>query len=266
MTRREQALLAGAAIAVFIGAAVLYLHDRREGRAQPSGKPAPLPVQRAAPPADAGTGKQQRAEDRTDASTPAPETAAAPPSAPEPEPAAGPIAAGVMGAVTRPGLYSLPRGSRIAHLLERAGGPAPDADTEGLNLAARLIDGTTLTVPRRETAHGRNQTFRRRQEDAALYRNPAAYLKNAPTPPAPAPAPAAETGSPAGSLPAGTSCINLNTADLHTLESLPGIGPELARRIVQARQEPFQRLEDLLRIEGTGEGRLAAIRPFVTIP
>jgi competence protein ComEA len=61
--------------------------------------------------------------------------------------------------------------------------------------------------------------------------------------------------------------IDLNTADVAALQTVPGIGPALAKRIVEFREKegPFERVDDLLKIRGIGEKSLAKIRPYVTV-
>ncbi|HEV7861692.1 MAG TPA: SLBB domain-containing protein, partial [Acidimicrobiia bacterium] len=108
----------------------------------------------------------------------------------------------VAGAVMRPGLYHLPSGSRVADAVAAAGGSVPRADLDRLNLAARLLDGQRVAVARR----------------------------GQPVPVGPAPTGVAEPGG-AGALPEQDSGepVDLNAADLATLDSLPGIGPATAR-------------------------------------
>jgi competence protein ComEA len=158
-------------------------------------------------------------------SGPSPASAGAlPAAARQLEPAQPDLVVHVAGAVARPGLYRLRPGARVADAVEAAGGVAPGAEADRLNLAGRLADGQRVAVPRRGE-----------------------------------PAPA-EAGSPGGEA-AGP--VDLNTATEAELDTLPGIGPATARAIVEerTRRGGFRSLRDLLRIRGIGERRLAELRP-----
>jgi competence protein ComEA len=166
-----------------------------------------------------------------------------------------PIRIHVAGAVRKPGVYSLPAWARVTDAVKKAGGAAPNADLDAINLADRLVDGEQLRVP-----------VKGRRERLALHRPTAA-------PEAPAPevggrgvgrypfAAAAESG------PAPKQPVNLNTADREQLESLPGVGPSTAERIMAYREArgPFLRLEDLLNVPGIGPAKLDRIREHVTL-
>lgn len=163
---------------------------------------------------------------------------AAPAEAQEPGTAAAPAAgvAGdgalhvhVAGAVRRPGVYRVPAGSRVVAAIDAAGGLARRADATGVNLAAPLQDGQQVVVPER----GRGGTRR--------------------------------GGVSAGATAVGDGTISLNTATAEELEALDGIGPALARRIVEYREAHggFRSVDELLEVDGIGEKRLAAIRDDV---
>lgn len=160
---------------------------------------------------------------------PPPTTIEVRPLQPQPTPTAS-IYVHVEGAVNAPGVYSLPSGARVFEAIDVAGGPAEDADVSLLNLAARAADGQKLVVPSRS--------------------GPAE-----PSAGEAAPSPAtADRAAGAGPSPR----INVNTASQRVLESLPGIGPVTAGRIIQYRQAngPFTRIEQLL------EARLVNTRTF----
>jgi competence protein ComEA len=165
---------------------------------------------------------------------PAPAASAA---APEPGgPAPGAPGAGdvlhvhVAGAVRRPGLYRVPPGSRVAAAVEAAGGLSRRADPAGVNLAAALQDGQQVVVSER----GR----------AGAGGGPA--------------------GSPASTA-AGEGTISLSTATVEQLETLDGIGPALAARIIEYRDANggFRSVDQLQEVEGIGEKRFAALRDAV---
>ncbi|MHA7262142.1 helix-hairpin-helix domain-containing protein [Arthrobacter sp. TMN-37] len=159
------------------------------------------------------------------------------------------------GAVTSPGVREVPQGSRLFQVLELAGGATPEADLAAVNLAAVVVDGGQVHVPRKgETV--------------------------APGPPAGSGGPAAGGRVPGGgtggagitgtdTTGTGTSAgaVNLNTADAPTLESLPRVGPVLAERIIAWRTEhgPFAQAEDLDAVPGIGPALLEALLPLVVV-
>lgn len=154
------------------------------------------------------------------------------------------IAVYVTGEVENPGVYDLPSDSRARDALDAAGGAAPDADLERVNLAKRLSDGEHIRVPERGASPAPGA-------DAATPRQP----RPAPPPPAEnAQAPADYAGK-----------IDVNAADAAALESLPGIGPSRARAIIEHRQAngPFASVDDLTEVRGIGEGILESIRDLV---
>ncbi|PZN12274.1 MAG: hypothetical protein DIU69_04160 [Bacillota bacterium] len=144
----------------------------------------------------------------------------------------------VAGAVAKPGVYRLPAGARVMDAIEAAGGPSPQAELHALNLAAPLEDGTRIQVPtREEVASGRF------------------------TPPAPG----GDRVGPVAPQDGGRLLVDINRAGVDELEQLPGIGPALAQRIVADRQVngPFRRPEDLARVSGIGEKKLAQLLPYI---
>ncbi len=150
----------------------------------------------------------------------------------------------VAGQVRRPGVVTLPAGSRVSTALEEAGGETSKADLSGVNLARPLVDGEQVIVPEPGEA-------------------PVAAAPPAPGGTA-APGGAATPGAPAGE--AGAP-VNLNTADLTTLETLPGVGPVLAQRILDWRTEhgQFTAVEELGEVSGVGEKTFAQLAPKVTV-
>jgi competence protein ComEA len=133
----------------------------------------------------------------------------------------------ISGAIERPGLYRLAPGARVVDAVAAAGGFADDAFPAGVNLARPISDGEQLQVP----AKGE------------------------------------ETVDEPSSPGAADSRVNLNTADAATLETLPRIGPALAGRIIEWRDQygRFTSVDDLLAVAGIGEKMLSGLRDHVTV-
>jgi len=148
----------------------------------------------------------------------------------------------VAGAVRRPGVYRLAAGARVDDALRRAGGPARRADLSAVNLAARLEDGRQVVVPARA---------------------PGGSAAAAPAAAAPG---AGAAGAGGTAAPAGAP-INLNTATLEQLDTLDGVGPGIAQRILDYREQHggFRRVEELAEVPGIGDKRLAALTPLVAV-
>jgi competence protein ComEA len=129
----------------------------------------------------------------------------------------------IAGAVRSPGLVTLPAGDRVAHAVAAAGGALPVADLSLLNLAAALDDGDQVTVP----------------------------VKGAPI-----------AGRAGTTTDDDEGLVDVNQGSATDLEALPGVGPVLAERIFEYREEhgPFATVEDLLDVPGIGEAKLAALR------
>lgn len=141
----------------------------------------------------------------------------------------GTITVHVAGAVGRPGVYQLPAGARVSQAVQLAG-PLPEANPHALNLAAPLKDGQQIIVPRAG-------------EEASTNVVPGST----------------------GSTPKAK--VNINTAGLEELDSLPGIGPALAQRILDYRQQhgPFRSIEDLQNVSGIGSKRFEELKDLITV-
>jgi competence protein ComEA len=153
---------------------------------------------------------------------------------PSATPTPGPLRIDVAGAVASPGIYLLPRGSLVADAVAAAGGPAPGADLDRINKAMPLQDSMQVYVPRVA-------------QPIPTVINPSA---------SPAPTRPGQTAVPGKS-------VNLNTASLDELDTLPGVGPATAQRIVEGR--PYGAVGDLMRVKGIGQATFDKLKDLVTV-
>ena len=154
-----------------------------------------------------------------------------PTSLPTPTPA--PIRVHVSGAVRQPAVYELPSGSIVQDAVEAAGGPAPDADLNRINLALELRDQQQVYVPCQGEAN---------------------------------PPPSVSGGEPGGGETAAP-LVNINTATAAELETLPRIGPAMAQRIVEYREAngPFGTIEDIQIVTGVGPATFEGLKDLITV-
>lgn len=164
------------------------------------------------------------------------EVRASPERPPAPAPGATPSPAAVIlvdvaGWVRRPGVYEFTEGSRVIDAVQAAGGARPGAFLQSLNLAAPLVDGTQILVPKEG-----------------------------------APPPAPVGGEVGGGVSTG-GLVNVNTATAIDLETLPGVGEVIAQAIVDYRTQngPFSSVDQLLDVTGIGDATLENIRELVTV-
>jgi competence protein ComEA len=141
----------------------------------------------------------------------------------------------VGGAVHRPGLYEVPDGSRVFDAVRAAGGATDQADLDSLNLASKVKDGDKILVPAR-------------------------VEPGADPPPGGAPGAGGSAAS-AGGL------INLNSATLEQLDSLPGVGPSTAQKIIDYRTQHggFRSVDELMDVPGIGPAKFAELKDQVTV-
>ncbi len=142
----------------------------------------------------------------------------------------------VAGAVRKPGLYRLPADTRVAAAIHKAGGPGRRANLSQINLAAKVADGQQVVVP------GPGGTGAGTADASG--------------------AGAAGSAAAAGSAGSGGAKISLGSATLAQLDGLDGIGPTLAKRIVdyRSRHGGFRSLEQLQEVDGIGEKRFQALK------
>lgn len=138
-----------------------------------------------------------------------------------------PVLVHVVGAVRRPGVYRLSFGARVFQAIRAAGGTAPGADPNRIDLAAKLVDGSQVVIPR----HGQGAISG-----------------------------AAGVAGAGGAQSSGP--VSLSTASAADLDRLDGIGPALAARIIQWRDANggFRSVNDLDRVSGIGPAKLLGLR------
>ena len=137
------------------------------------------------------------------------------------------------GAVARPGVVEVPAGARVVDVVAAAGGAAPEADLNQINLAQPVSDGERIYVPRAGEAV------------VAI---------------------ASGAASGAGGK-ASDGIVNLNEASESELEALPGVGPATAKAIVDYRSQHgrFRSVDDLLNVRGIGPAKLEQIKPHARV-
>lgn len=146
--------------------------------------------------------------------------------------AQGPMEVYITGAVAQPGVYEMAEGDRVVDALYEAGGPAPDANLEAINLALRLHDEHHIVVPRLGQ-----------------------------------PASASTSGTASDVAGAATQVVNINTATAAQLDELPGIGEVYSQRIVESRtwDGAFQTTEELVERKVIPRGTFEKIRDLITV-
>ena len=148
----------------------------------------------------------------------------------------GAVIIDVAGAVNTPGVVELPAGSRVMDAVRAAGGFSDDANSDSVNLAAKVTDGLQVYVPRRSgsvttplSGSSMNSSTSRRSKQP-------------------------------------NAVIDINSADATQLTTLPGIGPSMAQRIIEYRIDhgTFRSVDDLAAVQGFGKKRLDNIREWLT--
>ena len=158
----------------------------------------------------------------------------------------------VAGAVNTPGVYRLKPTARVIDAVNAAGGVTASADTAAVNLALPLLDAEQVYIPTRSS--------KKPHTTVAVQRK----LPTTPSSPSSTVA-AAIVGATESSV--KSALVNINTATALELEALPSVGPSTAKAIVSFRTKngPFGKAEDLLKVPGIGDGKLAAMKPFVAL-
>lgn len=156
-----------------------------------------------------------------------------------PPPTRAPIQVHMTGAVINPGVYELPPASRVRDGIAAAGGAASDADLSAINMAAFVEDGDQIRVPFVQSLQN---------ADAGEYTQPAE-----------------ETAVQHNAQSSGK--VNINTATQQELESLPGIGPITAQKIITYRQEngSFDKIEALQKVSGIGPATFEKLKDLICV-
>ncbi|MFA5105085.1 MAG: ComEA family DNA-binding protein [Candidatus Margulisiibacteriota bacterium] len=140
---------------------------------------------------------------------------------------AGPLYVDISGAVKCPGVYKIPSGSRLVSAIDAAGGLAASAMLDDINLAGILKDGQKVVIASRATTKNSNSQ--------------ASAVKD--------------------------SVVNINTGDDKTLDLIPGVGPVMAKRIIDYRTANgnFKNIEDLKNVSGIGDAKLEKLKKFISL-
>ena len=155
----------------------------------------------------------------------------------------------VTGEVKNPGYYKISPDSRIFHAIEVAGGFTGKADQTSVNMASKLVDGFQINVSEKGAKKSNsNSNVRvpglqpRPSETIVITQESRRNVKN-------------------------DGKININSASAKDLEQLKGIGPAIAKRIVEYRNAhgKFSGIEDLLKVKGIGKAKLEQMRPQILI-
>jgi competence protein ComEA len=151
---------------------------------------------------------------------------------PLPSPTPAPLRVYVTGAVRQPDVYVLPPGSIVKDAVQAAGGPDSDADLDRVNMALQLADQQHVHVPRQG------------EEATSLSLTSAVQ-------------PAGDASAP----------VNINTASLEELDTLPGVGPAIAQRIVEYRTAngPFETVEEIMLVQGIGPATFARLQERIVV-
>lgn len=158
----------------------------------------------------------------------------------------------VSGAVLEPGIYDVPASCRVEEAIAAAGGLTENADSEHVNLVRKVRDGMQIRVPVQKAARTSSTQRKNTQTKSGLGESASGrYGSN-------------KAGS--GRNNSMMQRVRINSASAGELQQLPGIGPALAKRIVETRSGGrFNSADDLLRVPGIGKAKLAKLRDYVEV-
>lgn len=158
----------------------------------------------------------------------------------------------ICGAVSAPGVYELPAGSRIIDAVEAGGGFLPEADEACCNLAEEIVDGCQIYIMTKTESCAGGQT----EKKAGIQTSPDSDMQTTDRNVRSNSAPALENG-----------LVNLNTADVAALMTLPGIGESRAKAIISYREQhgAFAQIEDIMKISGIKQAAFSKIKDKITV-
>ena len=158
----------------------------------------------------------------------------------------------ICGAVSAPGVYELPAGSRIIDAVEAGGGFLPEAEEACCNLAEEIVDGCQIYIMTKSESCADGQT----EKKAGIQTSPDSDMQTTDRNVRSNSAPALENG-----------LVNLNTADVAALMTLPGIGESRAKAIISYREQhgAFAKIEDIMKISGIKQAAFSKIKDKITV-
>ena len=158
----------------------------------------------------------------------------------------------ICGAVSAPGVYELPAGSRIIDAVEAGGGFLPEAEEACCNLAEEIVDGCQIYIMTKAESCADGQT----EKKAGIQTSPDSDMQTTDRNARSNSAPALENG-----------LVNLNTADVAALMTLPGIGESRAKAIISYREQhgAFAQIEDIMKISGSKQAAFSKIKDKITV-
>lgn len=158
----------------------------------------------------------------------------------------------ICGAVSAPGVYELPAGSRIIDAVEAGGGFLPEAEEACCNLAEEIVDGCQIYIMTKSESCADGQT----EKKAGIQTSPDSDMQTTDRNVRSNSAPALENG-----------LVNLNTADVAALMTLPGIGESRAKAIISYREQhgAFAQIEDIMKISGIKQAAFSKIKDKITV-
>ena len=158
----------------------------------------------------------------------------------------------ICGAVSAPGVYELPAGSRIIDAVEAGGGFLPEAEEACCNLAEEIVDGCQIYIMTKSESCADGQT----EKKAGIQTSPDSDMQTTDRNVRSNNAPALENG-----------LVNLNTADVAALMTLPGIGESRAKAIISYREQhgAFAQIEDIMKISGIKQAAFSKIKDKITV-
>lgn len=135
----------------------------------------------------------------------------------------------ITGEIKKPGVYKMKAGTRMDDLVKEAGGLTEDADIDLINLSEKLVDEERIIVPAKGASNNTDETS-----------HAASAVQ--------------------------TKKININTADLYELTSIPSVGEKTAQKIIDYREKKkFKKIEDIMNIEGIGENKFKNMKDYISV-